>query len=165
MIKFVSFRHITYFYVSSGQPSRLSPKKTSKGNPRGCPKKMTSMKELTKVEEEVMQIIWQKERGVVRDFINEMNDPKPPYSTISSVVRILEKKGFVSHKAYGKTHEYFPIITKDEYRKFAVNGLVKRFFAGSASNMLSFFAKENQLEPEELKSLIDSINENDKSDE
>lgn len=122
------------------------------------PQKESTMKELTKVEEEVMQIIWQLERGVVRDFINELKDPKPPYSTISSVVRILEKKGFVAHKAYGKTHEYYPIITKDEYRKFAVNGLVKRFFAGSASNMLSFFAKENQLKVEEIQSLIDSIN-------
>jgi len=117
------------------------------------------MKELTKVEEEVMQIIWKLEKGIVRDFINELKDPKPPYSTISSVVRILEKKGFVDHKTYGKTHEYFPIISKDNYKKFAMNGIVDKYFAGSATSMMSFFAKENKLSASDLQALVDSLKE------
>lgn len=115
------------------------------------------MKELTKVEEELMQVIWKREKGLVRDFIEDLPDPKPPYSTISSVVRILEKKGFVDHKAYGKTHEYFPIIAKDDYRKFALNSLAERFFSGSPRALLSFFAREEKLGLEDISDIISEI--------
>lgn len=117
------------------------------------------MKELTKVEEEVMQIIWRVKRGVVRDFIDKMDDPKPPYSTISSVVRILEKKGFLAHKAYGKTHEYFPIITKNAYRKYVMQNMLQKYFSGSVPSMLSFFAKENDLSLKDVGEIMKKMDE------
>lgn len=120
------------------------------------------MNELTKVEEQVMNIIWKLGRGFVKDFIAEMPEPKPPYNTISSVVRILERKGFVDHKAYGKTHEYFPIISKDAYRKFASGNLLKKYFSGSVSNFLSFFAEEEELDLKELSEIITQLKSNKK---
>jgi len=122
-------------------------------------KLLSKMKELTKVEEEVMQIIWRVKRGIVRDFIDKMDDPKPPYSTISSVVRILEKKGFLAHKAYGKTHEYFPIITKNAYRKYVIQNMLQKYFSGSATNMLSFFAKENDLSLKDVGEMMKKMEE------
>ena len=79
---------------------------------------MKTLKELTKAEDQVMQILWKLEKGVVKDIMEVMPDPKPAYNTVSTIVRILETKGFVDHKAYGKTHEYFPKITKEKYTKF-----------------------------------------------
>jgi predicted transcriptional regulator len=78
------------------------------------------MKPLTRAEEEIMQILWDIERGFVKDILTPMIEPKPAYNTVSTIVRILERKGFVSHKSYGKSHEYFPIVSKDEYRTFII---------------------------------------------
>jgi BlaI family penicillinase repressor len=91
--------------------------------------------------------------------------PQPPYNTISSVVRILEKKGFISHKVYGHTHEYFPIINRDAYKKFYLKDAVKNYFEDSFQQMVSFFAKEDELKVEELEQLIDMIkkHESDKN--
>jgi predicted transcriptional regulator len=89
-------------------------------------KRKTSLPTLTKAEEEVMGIIWSLDRCLVRDIIDKLGDPDMPHSTISSVVRILEKKGFVNHKAYGKTHEYFPIVTKEDYAQAGVKSLVEK---------------------------------------
>ncbi len=122
---------------------------------------MEKIKELTKVEEEVMQIIWRVKRGIVRDFIKELPDPQPPYSTISSVVRILEKKGFVAHKAYGKTHEYYPIISKNDYRKHLMQGMLQKYFSGSMANLFSFFAKENDLSIKELGEILENLEKED----
>jgi len=122
------------------------------------------MKELTKVEEEVMQVIWNRKKGLVRDFIEDLPDPKPPYSTISSVVRILEKKGFVNHKAYGKTHEYFPVIAKDDYRKFVLNSLAERFFSGSPRALMSFFAREEKLGLKDMSEIISEIKKAEDND-
>ena len=115
------------------------------------------MKELTKVEEQVMQIIWEVKKGVVRDFMSKLPEPKPPYTTISSVVRILEKKGFLDHKTYGKTYEYFPIISRDDYRKFMTKNLVSKYFSGSPKGLLSFFVKEKELSLKEMQEIINSI--------
>jgi len=116
------------------------------------------MKELTKAEEQIMQIIWALKKGFVNDFINELPEPKPAYNTVSTIVRILEKKGFVSHKAYGKTHEYFPIVTKKAYTKSYMIGFIKNYFENSFQQMVSFFAKENKIsiaEMEEIKKMIE----------
>jgi BlaI family transcriptional regulator, penicillinase repressor len=78
---------------------------------------MKDLKELTKAEDQVMQILWKLEKAFVKDIVEEMPNPKPAYNTVSTIVRILETKGFVNHKAYGKTHEYFPTITKEKYTK------------------------------------------------
>jgi predicted transcriptional regulator len=101
-------------------------------------KRNKTLPTLTKAEEEVMQIIWQLERCVVRDIIDTLGDPDMPHSTISSVVRILEKKEFVDHKAYGKTHEYFPLVTKDEYAQHGEKSLMEKYFGGSPKKLVSF---------------------------
>src|SRR5476649_1801599 len=109
------------------------------------------MEELTKTEERVMQIIWKLKTCFVKDIIDAMpDDPKPPYNTISSVVRLLESKGFLDYKAYGKTHEYFPAISKAEYRKASVKKILSGYFDNSAESLFSFMLKEDQLSPEEI---------------
>jgi BlaI family penicillinase repressor len=118
---------------------------------------MKELKELTKAEDQVMQILWKIERGVVKDIMEEMPEPKPAYNTVSTIVRILETKGFVDHKAYGKTHEYFPTITKDRYTKFYLNNLLKGYFDGSFQNLVSFFTKENKLDANELEKLMNEL--------
>ena len=122
------------------------------------------MTRLTKAEEEVMQIIWQKERCLVSDILEEMKSEtgkKPPHSTISSIVRILENKGFVDHKSYGRTHEYFPIVEKDAYSKTSVGKLVSDYFEGSMSNLVSFLVKEKDLSVEELKEMLERLEDED----
>jgi len=117
------------------------------------------IKELTKAEEQIMQILWQIEKGFVNDIVECLHDPKPAYNTVSTIVRILEKKGFVSHIAYGKTHEYFPLITREEYTKNFVGSVVENYFQNSFRQLVSFFAHENQLsisELEEIKTLMES---------
>jgi BlaI family penicillinase repressor len=122
---------------------------------------MADLKELTRAEDQVMQILWKLEKGFVKDIIEEMPEPKPAYNTVSTIVRILETKGFVDHKAYGKTHEYFPLITKDRYTKFYLNNLIKGYFNGSFENLVSFFAKENKMNTKDLEKLLKEI-KNDK---
>ncbi|SMO53907.1 BlaI/MecI/CopY family transcriptional regulator [Solitalea koreensis] len=119
------------------------------------------MEELTKTEEKIMQVLWDINKGFVKDIIEHLaNEPKPPYTTISSVVRILESKGFVGHNAYGKNHEYFPLISKSEYRKTNFKNLIKNYFDGSVECLLSFMVKEEKLSEAEIKSLKDIINKN-----
>jgi len=120
-------------------------------------KRNKTLQTLTKAEEEVMHIIWQLGRCVVRDIIDQLGDPDMPHSTISSVVRILEKKGFVDHKAYGKTHEYFPIITKEEYAQHGVSSLVDKYFSGSPNMLVSFLVKNEDMNLKELNDLLKTL--------
>lgn len=120
-------------------------------------KEMKEMKELTKAEDQVMQILWTLGSAFVKDIIEQMPDPKPAYNTVSTIVRILETKGFVDHKAYGKTHEYFPVISKEKYTKFYLNNLIKGYFNGSFQNLVSFFAKENKMDVKSLEKLLEEI--------
>ncbi|MGE4017651.1 MAG: BlaI/MecI/CopY family transcriptional regulator [Cyclobacteriaceae bacterium] len=115
------------------------------------------MKELTKAEDQVMQILWQIEKGVVKDIIDRLPEPKPAYTTVSTIVRILESKGFVDHKAYGKTHEYFPVISKEKYTRFYLGNMVKGYFDGSFTNLVSFFAKENKLDVKDIDKLMKEL--------
>ena len=114
---------------------------------------MTDMKELTKAEEQIMQVLWKLEKAVVKDIIGELPEPKPAYNTVSTIVRILEKKGFVSHKAYGKNHEYFPLVSKDEYKKKFLKSFIKRYFSDSFQEMVSFFASRRDISLEELEEI------------
>lgn len=117
------------------------------------------MEQLTKAEERVMQVLWQIKKGFVKDIIAELDDePKPPYNTISSVVRQLEKKGYVKYKAYGKTYEYYPAISKPAYRKQAFFKLFSDYFDQSAGNLLSFMVQEDSLSPEEIEEIKQIIN-------
>ncbi len=119
------------------------------------------MEELTKTEERVMQLFWKLKKAFVKDIIAAMpGKTKPPYNTISSVVRILEKKGYLSYTAYGKTHEYFPIISKAAYRKVYLKKLLSGYFEDSPATLLSFLVKEEQLSEQEisdLKKIIDQL--------
>ncbi|RYG04345.1 MAG: BlaI/MecI/CopY family transcriptional regulator, partial [Chitinophagaceae bacterium] len=112
----------------------------------------------TKAEERIMQVLWKLQTAFVKGIIDELDDePKPPYNTISSIVRLLEKKGYVSYKAYGKTYEYFPAITKDEYTKTTFSKMFSGYFDSSPASLLSFMVKEEKLSEkdiEELKALI-----------
>ena len=118
---------------------------------------MKDLKELTKAEDQVMQILWKLENAFVKDIVEQMPDPKPAYNTISTIVRILETKGFVDHKAYGKTHEYFPLISREKYTKFYLNNLLKGYFNGSFQNLVSFFAKENKMDVKDLEKLLEEL--------
>jgi BlaI family transcriptional regulator, penicillinase repressor len=118
---------------------------------------MNDLKELTKAEDQVMQILWNIQKGFVKDIIEQMPSPKPAYNTVSTIVRILETKGFVDHKAYGKTHEYYPIVSREKYTKFYLNNLIKGYFNGSFQNLVSFFAKENKMDTMEMEKLIEEL--------
>jgi predicted transcriptional regulator len=115
------------------------------------------MKSLTRAEEEIMQSIWKLGRCTVSNIIDGMKEPKPPHSSISSIVRILERKGFVDHKAYGRTYEYFPLISKEEYSKGSVLSLIKDYFNGSTPQLVSFLVDREETSIEELQELIKQL--------
>ena len=124
------------------------------------------MNELTKAEEQVMQILWKIERGFVKDVIEHLDNPKPAYNTISTIIRILEKKGFVAHKAYGKTYEYFPIVSKKDYTKSFFGSFLQKYFSNSFQQLVSFFSNEDDLsleEMEKIRRLLDEEIKNKKS--
>lgn len=118
------------------------------------------MERLTTKEEEIMQIMWDIEKGFVKDFIERMSEPKPPYTTVSTVIRILESKGFIGHKAYGNTYEYFPIVRKPDYKKFTLKNVIQNYFDNSMKNMVSFLIKEEKLSEKEIEELTNIIREN-----
>jgi len=120
------------------------------------------MEKLTAKEEEIMQILWEIERALVNDVIARFPDPKPPYTTVSSVVRRLEKKGYVGYKAYGKTHEYFPLITKKDYRKRTFKRLLQNYFDNSVESIVSFIVKEENLNTEDIEELNKLIQQDSK---
>ncbi|ALI99616.1 BlaI/MecI/CopY family transcriptional regulator [Rufibacter tibetensis] len=117
------------------------------------------MKELTKAEEQVMQILWNLQQGFVKDILDQLPEPKPAYNTVSTIVRILEKKGFVGYKAYGKTHEYYPLIARDDYRHFYLKNFVSGYFGGSFKRLVSFFAKEENMDLQELEEMLKHVKE------
>lgn len=118
-----------------------------------------AMKKLTKAEEQIMQVLWSLKKGFVKDIIRHLPKPKPAYNTVSTIVRILEKKGFVLHNAFGKTHEYFPTVTKDDYKKIYLDSIVKNYFSDSFKEMVSFFASDENMSIEELEEIGKMINE------
>ncbi len=111
--------------------------------------------QLTKGEEQIMKYLWILGEGMVKDVRNCFDEPKPVRNTVSTILRILEKKEFVSHKTYGNVHVYFPLITKEEYSKVQLFGLMKNYFNNSFSALTSFFAKEKDLSVEDLEKLIE----------
>ncbi|PLX06430.1 MAG: transcriptional regulator [Marinilabiliales bacterium] len=117
------------------------------------------MKELTKSEEQIMQILWDRGPSFVNDIIEMMPEPKPAYNTVSTIVRILEKKGFVDHKAYGKTYEYFTLVSKEEYKEGSLNKLVDNYFDKSYKKLVSFFAKDENISKKDLEEMKKMIEE------
>jgi len=117
------------------------------------------MKTLTKAEEQIMQKLWELEKAHVKEIIAELPRPKPAYNTVSTIIRILERKGFVSHRAHGKTHEYYPLITKKAYRKSFFSNFFQNYFSNSYLSFTSFFAKNQDLSLEELEDMQKIIEE------
>jgi len=117
------------------------------------------METLTKREEEIMQIIWKLKKGFVKDFVNLLPAPKPAYNTVSTIVRILEKKGFIDHTAYGTTYEYFPVVSKLAYKKYAFKKLISNYFEGAPENVVSFMINEDQIGEPEIREIKDIIEE------
>jgi len=115
------------------------------------------MKQLTKAEEEVMQILWQLGKGNVASLLEELPDPKPAYNTVSTVVRILENKGFVGHEKEGKGYVYFPLVKKSDYSNHSINKFVDNYFQGSFKSMVSFFMKHNNMSLSELEAVLKEI--------
>ncbi len=123
---------------------------------------------LTKAEEEVMQILWRIESGFIKDIIPYFEEPKPAYNTVSTIVRILEKKGFIAHKAYGKSYQYYPLISKDSYRKSFFKGFLKNYFSDSFKHLVSFFSQQGEFsvaELEEMKKIVEEELQNKKENE
>ena len=116
------------------------------------------MRDLTRAEEQVMQVLWKIKKGFVKDILEHFEDPKPAYNTVSTIVRILQEKGFVTHKAYGRTHEYFPLITKNEYSKSHLSTFVNDYFSNSFEKMVSFFAKEKEISLHEMEEIMKIMN-------
>jgi predicted transcriptional regulator len=112
------------------------------------------MKKLTKTEEAVMQVIWEKQKCLLSEIIEALGKEDAPTSTISSIVRILVKKGFVNYKAYGRTYEYFPLIAKKKYSEKSLHSLVQNYFDGSMKNLVSFLIEEKDLDTAELDDLL-----------
>lgn len=124
---------------------------------------MDQPKDLTKAEEQLMQVLWELKRGFVKDVIDRLPEPKPAYNTVSTIIRILETKGFVAHKAYGKSHEYFPLVSKEEYRSGVSDKLLENYFGSSVKQMLSFFARREKIdlkEADEILKLMEELKKN-----
>lgn len=115
------------------------------------------MEPLTTTEERIMQVLWDLESAFVKDVIAKLPAPKPPYNTVSSVIRLLEKKGYVDHKAYGKTYEYFPIVEKKDYSKRTFKDLLGKYFEGSYKSLVSFIVNEEKLSEQEISELEELI--------
>jgi predicted transcriptional regulator len=114
--------------------------------------------EFTRAEEEVMQILWKMGKGFVNDVLEHYEEPRPAYNTISTIIRILEKKGFVGHKAFGKTHEYYPLVNKEDYSRRLIGTVVQGYFDNSYRKLVSFFSGDAKLsvkEMEDIRKIID----------
>jgi predicted transcriptional regulator len=120
------------------------------------------IKELTKAEEEVMQILWRLKRAFIKDILERFDEPRPAYSTVSTIIRILQDKGFVSYKVYGRTYQYFPVITKDDYRKSQMSSFVRNYFSNSYQKMVSFFAREDSITVKEMEEIMAMMKNEDR---
>jgi BlaI family penicillinase repressor len=116
-----------------------------------------SLKTLTKAEEQIMQVLWTVGKGFSRDILEALPQPKPHQNTVGTILKILQEKGFVGVEIVGRNHEYYPLVSKEEYSKNSVKSLVKGYFDGSFSNMVSFFVREKNLSVDELEKLLQQV--------
>lgn len=112
------------------------------------------MNKLTRKEEELMQILWRMGKGFIKDILERYPDPKPHYNTVSTLVRLLQDKGFIGHREFGNTHQYYPIISKEKYRKSFIKNVIKDYFDNSYRNVVTYLVEENKIRPEELDEII-----------
>jgi len=120
------------------------------------------MEKLTNKEEEIMRVLWKLKQAFVKEVVAELPEPKPHYNTISTVIRNMEEKGFISHNAFGKTHQYYPVVSKEAYKKTFMQKTIQHYFEDSYKNVVSFFAKEDKISVSELKEIISIIEKNQK---
>jgi BlaI family penicillinase repressor len=120
------------------------------------------MQKLAKREEQIMQSLWDLKKGFVKEILENLPEPKPHYNTVSTMVRILEDKGFIGHVAFGKTHQYFPKISREEYQKTAVGDVLGKYFDNSYSKMVAYFAEEENISEQELEEILKMIKNNKK---
>ncbi len=121
---------------------------------------MKQIKELTRAEEQIMQVLWQLQKAFVKEVIDELPSPKPAYNTVSTFIRILETKGFIAHNAFGKSHQYYPLISKEEYQNFSADKLLTGYFDNSVERMFSFFVEKEKIdlkEADEILKLIEKL--------
>lgn len=119
------------------------------------------MRSLTRAETEIMKILWKLEKAFIKDILALMPDPKPAYNTVSTFIRILEKKKVIDHITYGNTHQYFPLITEEEFKRHEIQQLMANYFDNSVTNLVSFFVNENNLKSKDFEELRDFIKENE----
>ena len=112
------------------------------------------MKQLTKAEEQVMHILWKKKEALVKEVVDEFEEPRPAYTTVATVLKVLEKKGFIDHKNVGNVHLFFPLVAKSDYTRIQLSTLLKDYFSGSFPKMATFFARENNLGIAELEEMM-----------
>jgi BlaI family transcriptional regulator, penicillinase repressor len=123
--------------------------------------KLEIMQKLTNKEEEIMQILWKLEKAFVKEVMAEITEDQPHYNTLSTIIRNLEEKGYVSYTAFGNTHQYFPIVKMEDYRKRFMNTAIETYFDNSYKNLVSFFAEEQKISADELREIL-AIIENKK---
>ena len=126
------------------------------------------MNTLTKAEEQVMQILWNEKEGFVKDLLQQFQETKPAYNTVSTIIRILEKKGFVGHRSFGKSHQYYPLLSREQYRNERFSGLMKDYFNNSMQQVLSHFGRSGSLsmkEADEIIKIMEDLKQNQGKDE
>lgn len=123
---------------------------------------MNEQKELTKAELQIMQVLWQKENAFVNEILQELEEPRPAYNTVSTVLRVLQNKGFVAYRSFGKNYQYYPLVSKESYTNRFMNRVVDNFFSGSVKVMVSFFTKKEKMSVQEIDELIEMLKENKK---
>ena len=126
------------------------------------------MNTLTKAEEQIMQILWDEKEGFVKDLLQRFPEPKPAYNTVSTIIRILEKKGFVDHRSFGKSHQYYPLVSREQYRNERFSGLMKDYFNNSMKQVLSHFGNSESLsmkEADEIIKIMEELKQNQSSNE
>lgn len=111
---------------------------------------MNEQKELTKAELQIMQVLWQKENAFVNEILQELEEPRPAYNTVSTVLRVLQNKGFVAYRSFGKNYQYYPLVSKESYTNRFMNRVVDNFFSGSVKAMVSFFTKKEKMSVQEI---------------
>ena len=117
------------------------------------------MATLTKAEEKIMKILWKIEKGFINDILEHFPDPKPPYNSVSTIVRVLVKKEIISFKKYGNTYEYFPLISKEDYRKSQMGKLIKEYYNNSLKQVVNFFSENKNLDIDEVDEIMKMLNE------
>ena len=123
------------------------------------------MATLTKAEEKIMQILWELERGFIKDILEKFPKPRPPYNTVSTIVRVLVKKGIVSYKSYGGSYQYYPLVSRDEYSDEQMNRLMKNYFDNSLKQVVNFFSNKEDLDVDEVDEVMKMLKEIKKSKE